>query len=807
MKKFIVFLLVYSCSAAVTAQVFFEKSYTNVFRIASSHETSGGGFIVSASSTGYSTTASDLLMMKTDATGTTQWIKTYGNANDDETGDEAIETLDGGYLLGGTSNNQHAFLVKTNAAGVTQWQFKYDLGGGCGIQDMHALPDSSFLVIFGATNTTYYPGFCRIDKNGVILWIKQFTNINTGNSLLKTIIPLSNGDFIGVGRISMGSGTFHEFLFRFDASGNITWTKRFSGGFFYDGIQTSDGNLVIVGYSNSATILAKIDINANVLWRKSYTNSLVDIRGHSVAENASGQLILMTKPVSFNTSNPIIAIKTDAAGAVLFSCQFTNFSYQHPSNFQDNSTLRPTSDGGFIWGQEGYLKKITPDLSSTCGITPVTVTGVTASSVDYIYSYSLQNYSSPLSAGFIEIPLSTTTTTNCSTILLSASSAQNNPMCSGQCTGTATVTAAGGQGPYTYAWMPGGQTTPTVSSLCAGTYSVTVTDANSAQVTVTVSITAPPALTGSATATTPALCGSGCTNLDVTATGGTPGYTYLWMPGSISGSTPNVCPVATTSYTCTITDANACTQTAGVTVTVNPLPVASAGSNNTVCEGSTVCFAGSGGITYQWAGPCNFSGTQQNPCVTAGVGCSGTYTVTVTDTSGCSGSATTTLTVNPLPVVSYVQSPTVVCINWNPVTLSPGTPAGGTYTGPGVSGNTFDPVAAGSGLWDIVYTYTDSNGCGDSAVQQVTVDLCTGIAGTGGANELSVYPNPCNETVTVVSGEPGTLQLYNLPGDLLLETKLLQNRTTLNLDGIATGVYFIRIINGTTVRTQKIYKL
>lgn len=807
MKKFIVFLLVYSCSAAVTAQVFFEKSYTNVFLTASSHETSDGGFIISASSVGYSSPGqSDLCMMKTDATGNPYWIKNYGNSTDDETGNEAIQTLDGGYLLGGTSNNQHAFLVKTNSAGVTQWQFKYDLGGGCGIQDIHALPDTSYLVIFGATNTTYYPGFCRIDKNGAILWIKQFTNINTGTSLLKTIIPLSNGDFIGVGRISMGSGTFHEFLFRFDASGTILWTKRYvGGGFWYDGCQTSDGNIVLVGFVGTLATLTKVDVNSNALWRRTFAYS-TDLRGYSVAENTSGELIVMTKPVS--SFDAVVAIKTSATGTVLASYEFPNFSYQHPSNFQDHSTLRPTSDGGFIWGQEGYLKKITPDLVSTCGMAPVTITGATAPTLDYTYTYSLQNYSDPLSSGFIEIPTSTSVTTSCSTILLSASSTQSNPVCSGQCTGTATVTAAGGQGPYTYLWSPGGQTTATLSSLCAGTYSVTVTDANSAQVTVTVSITEPPALTGSATATTPALCGSGCTDLNIAATGGTPGYTYLWMPGSITGTTPNVCPTATTTYTCTITDANGCTQTATVTVTVNPLPVASAGSNSSVCEGSNVCFAGSGGTSYQWVGPCGFSGTQQNPCVMAvGAGCGGTYTVTVTDTNGCTDSATTTLTVNPLPVVSYTQSPAVVCINWNPITLSPGTPAGGIYSGPGVSGSTFDPVAAGSGTWDIVYTYTDSNGCGDSAVQQVTVDICSGITETTAANELFVYPNPCSEMVTVVSEATGTLQLYNLPGELLREATLQQNRSTLDLQDLPAGVYFIRIINGATVRTQKINKL
>ncbi len=89
--------------------------------------------------------------------------------------------------------------------------------------------------------------------------------------------------------------------------------------------------------------------------------------------------------------------------------------------------------------------------------------------------------------------------------------------------------------------------------------------------------------------------------------------------------------------------------------------------------------------------------------------------------SGCASTKTLTITVKAAPIVDPGQ-PIVICHNGNPVALSDGTPSGGTWTGLGVSSNTFSPASVSPGSYLATYTYTDaSNGCSASADKQITV--------------------------------------------------------------------------------------
>ncbi len=163
-----------------------------------------------------------------------------------------------------------------------------------------------------------------------------------------------------------------------------------------------------------------------------------------------------------------------------------------------------------------------------------------------------------------------------------------------------------------------------------------------------------------------------------------------------------------------------CSSTESVTVTVNPLPVVNAGTNQTVCEGSgVVTLAGSpAGGTFTGTG---MTGSNFDPAV-------GTQTITYdyTDGNGCSNSDQVTITVEPTPVVS-AGNYGPVCMNDADVVLV-GSPAGGTFSGTGVSGNTFDPS---SGTQTITYDYTSPAGCSNSANTVITVNpLPLGDAGS-----------------------------------------------------------------------------
>lgn len=113
-----------------------------------------------------------------------------------------------------------------------------------------------------------------------------------------------------------------------------------------------------------------------------------------------------------------------------------------------------------------------------------------------------------------------------------------------------------------------------------------------------------------------------------------------------------------------------------------------------------------------------------------------------------------TITVNPLPSVGFSGLASTYCLNSSPASLT-GSPAGGTFSGPGISGNTFDPAAAGEGgPYIITYTYTDANGCTNSTTQSVLVNTLPGGSGSfnGLASTYCISDAPVNLTGNPLTG-------------------------------------------------------
>lgn len=138
-----------------------------------------------------------------------------------------------------------------------------------------------------------------------------------------------------------------------------------------------------------------------------------------------------------------------------------------------------------------------------------------------------------------------------------------NVSCNGGSNGSATASASGGLSPYTYIWS-NSATGATASGLAAGTYTVTATDANSSTATANITITQPTAVTVTATGTDASCPDAADGTASASASGGTPGYTYLWSNGSTGA---NISGLIAGTYTVTATDANGCTSApASVTI-------------------------------------------------------------------------------------------------------------------------------------------------------------------------------------------------------------------------------------------------
>lgn len=213
------------------------------------------------------------------------------------------------------------------------------------------------------------------------------------------------------------------------------------------------------------------------------------------------------------------------------------------------------------------------------------------------------------------------------------------------------------------------------------------------------------------------------------------------------------------------------------------------------CVNQNVTFTDASVMATSWNW--NF-GAGATPATAAGAGPhSVTYSTsgikTVSLTINGSNTSNQNVVVNSLPNVSFGALPTV-CVNHSPVILNQGSPAGGTYSGTGVTGNQFNPSTAGTGVTTLTYNYTNGNGCSASQTSSITVDGCLGIEEYE-ANLISVFPNPSDALFTVKSEGLmlKSVSVCNQLGQMVYDQQSNQMQHEVNLMNFANGVYTIRV--------------
>ncbi|MBA3901008.1 MAG: hypothetical protein H0X62_12510, partial [Bacteroidetes bacterium] len=158
-----------------------------------------------------------------------------------------------------------------------------------------------------------------------------------------------------------------------------------------------------------------------------------------------------------------------------------------------------------------------------------------------------------------------------------------------------------------------------------------------------------------------------------------------------------------------------------IIITAIPIAQVSYTGNTVFCQGGNLQLTAQQepGFNYQWLRNGNFISNATNSSYTASQ--SGMYVIRVSNSCDTVFSVPVEVIVHPLPNVT-ISPFNSVCLNEAPFALSGGTPSGGIYSGPGVSfPNNFNPSAAGTGFRNITYTFTDQNGCTNSANRNIQV--------------------------------------------------------------------------------------
>ncbi|HQK68747.1 MAG TPA: hypothetical protein PLL94_11430, partial [Bacteroidales bacterium] len=397
---------------------------------------------------------------------------------------------------------------------------------------------------------------------------------------------------------------------------SITGGKAVSGG-------APGDNYVKVRWGNNPTGRITVSVENNYNCSASV---FIDV----AIDNLSGSVTSLTD-ISCNggSDGKVTVAATSGSGLPPYSYSLDGGSYVATGSFTGISlgnhivTIR---DANFCTFEVPFL--ITqPAIPLTAGTTVVNVkcfgtpTGsvnltVTGGTAPYTYLWSNGAMTEDLvnvAAGVYTVTI--TDANLCTTIAtgtvsqpaaaLGATAVVTDVRCFGNATGAVNLTVTGGTAPYTYLWS-NGATTEDLVNVVAGTYTVTITDANLCTTTASGTVTQPAAaLAGTITVTNVKCFGETTGAVNLTVTGGTAPYTYLWSNGA---TTEDLVNVVAGVYTVTITDANLCTTTASGTVTQPAAALVGVTAvTNVKCFGGTTgavnltVTGGTAPYTYLWS--------------------------------------------------------------------------------------------------------------------------------------------------------------------------------------------------------------
>jgi len=320
------------------------------------------------------------------------------------------------------------------------------------------------------------------------------------------------------------------------------------------------------------------------------------------------------------------------------------------------------------------------------------------------------------------------------THLPTADAGNDQTICLGQ---SAILSASGGA---TYLWSTGQSgSIISVNPIITTTYIVTVTNFNgcSAEDAVIVNVSNLPSANAGTDQT---ICLGQSTTLS--ATGGT---TYVWSSGQ-TGANIIVSPVVSTTYTVTVTASNGCSASDAINVSVNSLPVADAGNNQSICPGQSANLSASGGIEYMWSTGQSSAVISVNPISPT------TYTVTVFNSNNCSATDQVIVSILPTPIANAGADQSV-CLGQSTVLTATGGNSYSWNTGQNSATITVSPIQTTA----YGVTVTNSNGCtgSDSVLVTITTPEFT-VSGLNGPSPLIVCIDESSYTVffTINGGSP-----------------------------------------------------
>ena len=335
---------VYLLKTDAARNIVWEKNFGGALQDVgkSMQQTPDGGFIIAGYTTSTGAGMKDIYLVRTDAQGNLIWEQTIGAAGDEEATAVALSN-DGGYVVAGFiqdandgTNNKDVLLAKTDAARNLVWQKRIGSGSSDGAYCIQATSDGGFLLggYYGIySSTTAISCLIKTNAEGEILWEKNDVPfLWHAHSIDET----SDGGFIVAGVNNVDQENADIMLAKIDANGTLEWRKSgdYNTGALYDEVnrirQTADGGYILCGAADRSAyelparkdiLVIKTDAAGNMLWTKTFSDGAWFGAGYDVRQTTDGGYILagmlLVELVEFVSADyDIYLLKLDQNGDV-----------------------------------------------------------------------------------------------------------------------------------------------------------------------------------------------------------------------------------------------------------------------------------------------------------------------------------------------------------------------------------------------------------------------------------------------------------------------------------------------------------